>query len=127
MFPPRLLHSLTGRRHSQRAIAGLLVLALLLAQWSGFQHRIAHGGQGGAGFITAIASSADGEDGKSGGASLHHSCLDFDATTLAFALHAAVPVTPVLPERLRPASQPDFASWHAPFPHHFLTRAPPVA
>ncbi|MGB7480853.1 MAG: hypothetical protein WA924_11025 [Burkholderiaceae bacterium] len=117
----RSFRFLTGRRQT---IAGLLVLALLLAQWSGFQHRIAHGGQGGFGFA-APASVSDG-NGRSGDA-LHHSCLDYDAATLAFALHAAVPLVPALPERRRPAPRLDFASWDAPFPRHFLTRAPPAA
>ncbi|MGB6054514.1 MAG: hypothetical protein WBG17_04660 [Burkholderiaceae bacterium] len=124
MLAKRFFHSLTGRSRRRQALAGLLVLALLLAQWSGFQHRIAHSGFG---LAASTVAAGGGPRIGSGGDSLHHSCLAFDAATLAVALHAAVPSAPALPSRLPAPQRPTFASWDAPFVPHFLTRAPPAA
>ena len=120
----------SGRRtNRQRAFIGtLLVLCLLLAQWVGYAHAIAHvHGQGNAGTHAAIAdrgtdtSPAPFEHQKASGA-----CAALDAAALGAglcstglvlqALHA-----PQLP-RVERAAQP----WLPAFAPHFATRAPPL-
>lgn len=117
------------RTNRQRAFIGtLLVLCLLLAQWVGYAHAIAHvHGQGNVGTHAAVAdrgadtSSGPFEHQKASGA-----CAALDAAALGAglcskglalqALHA-----PQLPPVER-ASQP----WLPAFAPHFSTRAPPL-
>lgn len=113
-------------RWNHKALASLLVLALLLAQWSGFNHRIVHGaGQGSAGYasVSRALSAAAATD---SGDSLHHSCLAFDAAALAATIHSAAFAGPLLPNVHVLALWIAFASWNAPFTCHFLSRAPPA-
>ena len=112
-------------RWNHKALATVLVLAMLLAQWSGFNHRVMHGGGQGNDEISAAAfagSTAAGESGKSA----HHSCVAFDAAALGATIYSPPFAGPLLPNVQVLALWLAFASWSAPFTCHFLSRAPPV-
>ncbi|HTN66635.1 MAG TPA: hypothetical protein VL051_10690 [Burkholderiaceae bacterium] len=112
-------------RSNHKILTSLLVLALLLAQWSGLNHRIMHGvGQGSAGYYLAIGPAPNSVDGSD---LAHHSCVAFDAATLAAAIYSAPFAAPTLPNLHVLALWIAFASWRAPFSCHFLSRAPPTA
>ncbi|MEO7031281.1 MAG: hypothetical protein ABI075_02930 [Burkholderiaceae bacterium] len=102
----------------------LLVLALLFAQWNGFNHRIQHAfWQQLSGISTFSQANTDGSTNL---VTPHHSCLDFDAATLAVTIYSAPFVGPTLPNVQVLALWIAFASWTAPFTRHFLSRAPPA-
>ena len=98
-----------------------ITLSLLFAQFAGQYHRIEHTQwRGDASLHRLVQLSSDGDDNKS------HSCLTFDAATLADALGAAPPVALLLEGTHLLAQWIAFISWDAPVAHHFLSRAPPV-
>ncbi len=112
-------------RWNHKALAIALVLALLLAQWSGFNHRVMHGGGQGSAEISAAAFADSAPAGESGN-SAHHSCVAFDAAALGATIYCPPFVGPLLPNVHVLALWLAFASWSAPFSSHFLSRAPPV-
>lgn len=111
-------------RWNNKALAIVLVLALLLAQWSGFNHRVMHGGGEGSAGYSAVASSSpvSGESANSA----HHSCVAFDAAALGITIYSPPFAGPLLPNVHVLALWLAFASWSAPFSCHFLSRAPPA-
>ena len=105
-------------RGNHKVLASLLVLALLLAQWSGFNHRIIHAG------VQGINAASDSENFRD---AAHHSCVAFDAAALAATIHSALFAVPPLPNVHALVLWLAPASWRAPFSPHFLSRAPPAA
>ncbi|MFL9927382.1 hypothetical protein PQR62_24120 [Herbaspirillum lusitanum] len=55
----------------------------------------------------------------------HHSCVAYDAATLAASVHIDFPLPPLMPGTHVLALWQAFASWDAPFVCHFFSRAPP--
>lgn len=105
----------------QPAIAILLAIALLLAQWAGLAHRIDH-----APWLqdhVYASSSFDGADDTDS----RHSCAAFDAAAVADAIHLPPIVTPLLASTQVLALWTAFASWDAPPALPFSARAPPFA
>lgn len=95
-----------------------LVLALVWAQWAGLAHRIEH-----AAGVPAQASTPS----QASDHAAIHSCVVFDGLCLADVMPTAV--VPVLEWRMALPMPPAtaFASWHALFVSHFLSRGPPAA
>lgn len=108
-------------------VSALLVLCLLLAQWVGYAHAIAHWhglGNGGAHLLQAERI-ADGspvfDHQKSSGA-----CAAFDAATLGAGLcHSGLALPAVHVPQLPPVAQ-DTQRWLPAFSPLFSTRAPPL-
>lgn len=104
------------------AITLLLVMALLLAQWSGLAHRIEHAQLTG---HLQQTSAVDGE--RTENTPLQHSCVAFDAAAVADSIHIAPFVVPTLAGTQTLALWAAFSSWDAPLLRHFSSRAPPWA
>lgn len=105
----------------------LLLPALLLAQWAGLAHRMAHGG-GQAGYVSLakpvpavpLTLSAKGDD-----SSTLHSCALYDAAASADYLHAApAPALLGTGHALR-AARHAASGWQALLRLPFSSRAPP--
>ena len=77
-------------------------------------------------FGPATSASADATDHEASASSLH-SCVLFDGLCMADSLPAAVLPTVLLRQAEALPSATLFASWHAFFVSHFLTRGPPAA
>jgi hypothetical protein len=105
------------------AFSALLTVALLFAQWTGLGHRIIHGGLQGTQLSSLPAASLtmQWDDIKS-----HHSCVAFDAATLADGANSASFVAALLPNLGVIVLWVAFASWYAPLICHFSSRAPPL-
>jgi hypothetical protein len=104
-------------------MAAFLTFALVFAHWQGLAHRIAHASQLYASTSTAAGHKAASAHHKA----VQHSCLAFDAATVAPAI-ASWPCSPtVLPGNHVLALWAAFDSWDAPFTPHFSSRAPPLA
>ncbi|HEY8607390.1 MAG TPA: hypothetical protein VIM12_09800 [Noviherbaspirillum sp.] len=119
----------THRRLADCALAALLLLALLAAQWTGWQHRIAHAGferaQVAAHAFAAIGTpDAAPDDTLAHG---DHSCLLLDAAALGTGLHAAIVSLPPAPAAARAGDMEQRPSWRPRFLAHFSPRAPPFA
>lgn len=105
--------------------------SLLWAQVAGLLHRIEHAGAVGtphpvALFGSGASVSPDASSHESSPSALH-SCVLFDGLCMADSLPMALPpATAPLPVEALPFAAP-FASWHALFVSHFLTRGPPAA
>ena len=124
-------HSLN--RSGNVALAILLVMALLCAQWIGLVHRVVHEGKS----LSAAEVVSDPEvkaaninNVKPGIDSLwndtvHHSCAAFDAAALGATVNSTPFVVPVLPNLHVLALWIAFCSWEVPFSCHFSSRAPP--
>jgi hypothetical protein len=115
-----------------KAIAALLAIALLFAQWSGLAHSIVHAGWQNAPFasvgpdrLASLGPDRLASVGK-GKADLHHSCQAFEAATIAATIHTTPLLVPALPSAQVLALWRAFASWDAPHHCNFLSRAPPV-
>ena len=111
------------------ALAILLAVSLLCAQWIGLVHRVVH--DGGLQTLSRTLYSSANATGKPGTSALwsdtfHHSCAAFDAATLGAAIDSPPFVVPVLPNLHVIASWIAFRSWEAPFRCHFSSRAPPI-
>lgn len=118
-----MVHS-RPRRHSPRiVIALLLTLAMVCAHWQGLVHRIAHASQ----YSTAAADYAANGLASSHQKAVQHSCLAYDAATVAEALHTPPCTTAVLQADRILARWDSFDSWDAPFAPYFSSRAPPFA
>ena len=123
----------TGGRHMhwQRAlISALVVVCLLLAQWVGLSHAVAHAhGLGNAGLH--LASAERGADGNPAGNSLFDhprasgACAALDAATLGAGPCADVAMLPVQRAAQAPVIAVLLQRWHSPFVANFSTRAPP--
>ncbi len=139
----RLLAITGGPAHSerrtqrQRAFVGvLLVLCLLLAQWVGYAHAIAHAhGQGNLNAPLQVAelnSDARGDAGNDAKAGLFDharasgACVALDASALGAGPCADIALLPVQRATLAPATAVLLQRWHPPFTANFATRAPPV-
>lgn len=104
-------------------IAFLLTMTMVFAHWQGLAHRIAHATQySSAALDTAVNGSA-----ASHQKTVPHSCIAFDAATVAPALDTPACTIAILPAARVLAQWTAFDSWHAPFTSHFSSRAPPVA
>lgn len=104
-------------------MACFLTLAMVFAHWQGLSHRIAHAAQ----FPNAAASLAASTPGNTHQKALPHSCLAYDAATVAPALHSPACAPGILPGGQVLAQWAAFDSWDAPFAPYFSSRAPPLA
>ena len=112
------------RRQSTRfAIVILLTLAMVFAHWQGLSHRVAHAWQ----FPSAVAELAMTATAGSDQKAVQHSCLAYDAATVAPALQSPGCTAGILPGGPVLALWAAFTSWDAPFTRYFSTRAPPLA
>jgi hypothetical protein len=109
-------------RASDIALALLLAVALLFAQWAGLAHRIVHAELMEAHPYAAVQVDIDG-DGKAD----HHSCAAFDAATVADTIHLPPFIAPLVSSVRVLALWTAFLSWDAPFSLCFSSRAPPPA
>lgn len=105
-------------RSTHFAFAVMLMMAVLFAQWVGLNHGIRH-----AGLQQSPASFAqiEGDEGEA-----QHSCIAFDAATLADSIPLAPYLAPLLTGARVLALWIAFASWNAPFTPYFSSRAPPL-
>lgn len=101
----------------------VLTLAMVFAHWQGLAHRIVHASQ----FPNAAASLAANTPGGSHQKALQHSCLAYDAATVAPALPSPACSLGILPGDRVLAQWAAFESWDAPFTPYFSSRAPPYA
>ncbi len=107
-------------RHRSALFGILLALSLLLTQWLGYAHAIAHAGNA-AEFAKAGQAGGPFEHARSAGA-----CAGFDAATLgAGTLNSVLPLLPVIRES-GPVDLPLRSGWHRQFSAHFSSRAPPL-
>jgi hypothetical protein len=105
----------------------VLVMALLCAQWMGLRHSIAHAGwPQGQQSVGSSSSSFSLQVGTDQDGDVHHSCLAFDAATLADSVYTVPFNTALVPNLHVLAQWVAFASWHAPLVCHFSSRAPPL-
>jgi hypothetical protein len=104
-------------------VALLLTLAMVFAHWQGLAHRIAHATQ----YSSAALDSAVNGSAASHQKTVPHSCIAFDAATVAPALDTPACTTAILPAARVLAQWTAFDSWNAPFTSYFSSRAPPVA
>lgn len=105
----------------RNAIAWLLAIAILLAQWVGLMHRIDHAPlQQTHAFASFVAGDDDETD-------AHHSCVAFDAGAIADTIHVAPFLAHILTNTQVLALWAAFTSWDAPFIPPFSPRAPPRA
>jgi len=112
------------RFRSARVAAMLLAVllpALLCAQWTGMQHRVAHA------WIAAAADHATSASDNDDTPHLAHSCTLFDAASLGVMLHSAFFPPACLRARMIDARPPAAAPAHAQAFKLFLPRAPPSA
>ena len=109
-------------RSTRYVIALLLMLAMVFAHWQGLAHRVAHAWQAP---IAALDGGANGPvpDQKL----VSHSCLAYDAATVAPALHTPSCTAQALPAPRVLALWSAFDSRNAPFTPYFSSRAPPLA
>jgi hypothetical protein len=119
-----------AEKSGARYVAAMLVLAFLFAQWAGWQHRIEHANweQTSSVFANSYA--------KTGQADWHasaqqyrgektHSCLLFDAATLACGAPSITFTLPLQTSAAILALWSAYASWDAPPLRVFSSRAPP--
>ncbi len=119
----QMFASLPCIRSTRYVIALLLTLAMVFAHWQGLAHRIAHATQ----YSSAAVDTAINGSAASHQKTVPHSCIAFDAATVAPALDTPACTTAILPAVRVLALWTAFESWHAPFTPYFSSRAPPVA
>lgn len=95
----------------------MLMAVLLFAQWIGLAHRIDHGP-----LASLHMDASDGQEPEA-----EHSCLAFDAATVADAIGLPPFATPPIASAKLFALWVAFASWDPPFSPCFSSRAPPVS
>lgn len=115
--------TLPRNRSKRFVLVCLLTLAMVFAHWQGLSHRIAHASQ----YSGAANSLADGTPAGSDQKAQQHSCLAYDAATVAPALHTPPCIAGILPGGRVLALWAAFDSWDAPFTPYFSSRAPPLA
>lgn len=115
--------TLLRNRSTRFVMVCFLTMAMILAHWQGLAHRIGHAAQypGGASSLASLAPAGAHQK------SLQHSCLAYDAATVAPALHTPTCSAGVLPSGRVLAQLAAFDSWDAPFTPYFSSRAPPLA
>lgn len=118
-----MVASLPRIRSTRYAVALLLMMALVFAHWQGLAHRIAHATQ----YASAALDTAVNGSAASHQKTIPHSCIAFDAATVAPALHTPACAAAILPAVRVLALWRAFESWHAPFTPYFSSRAPPAA
>lgn len=118
-----MVASLPRIRSTRYVVALLLTLAMVFAHWQGLAHRIAHATQ----YTSAALDTAVNGSAASHQKTVPHSCIAFDAATVAPALGTPACNTAILPPVRVLAQWTAFDSWHAPFTPYFSSRAPPVA
>jgi hypothetical protein len=117
-------HSRTHPQHFVVAI--LLAMALLFAQWAGLVHSVAHAGWE-SGLQQRAVTSELRPIADMGGTGHHHSCLEFNAATLAASIHS-VTFIPLLPPLVYvPIVEALLVSWDGLPAYYFSPRAPPSA
>lgn len=114
--------TLPQRQANRVAIVILLTIAMVFAHWQGLSHRVAHAWQSRAAAEVDVAAPSGSHQ-----KAYTHSCLAYDAATVAPALHSPGCTTGLLPGGRVLAQWAAFASWDAPFTPYFSSRAPPVA
>ena len=110
-------------RFTRYGIALLLMLAMVFAHWQGLAHRIAHATQ----YASAELDTAANGSAASHQKTVPHSCLAYDAATVAPALDTPACSVAILPAVRVLALWTAFDSRRAPFTPYFSSRAPPVA
>lgn len=109
---------------SRVVIAAFVAMALLFAQWAGLAHSIAHAdGRHEHRYFASSSPQLNGDHDDDS----HHSCVEFDAATLAASVYTTPFIAPFLPNVHVLALWIAFASWDVPFTCHFSSRAPPLA
>lgn len=112
---------LVRRPRRNAALAVLLALSLLLMQWLGYAHAIAHA-EGQPEFEKVAAT----QDDSFGHAKSASACAALDAVALGAGLQAA-PVVLCPPATADTVlTQPPCAGWRRLFSAHFCSRAPPL-
>lgn len=96
-----------------------LMAAVLLSQWIGLQHGIKHAGWQQHGAMAQAGTDNNSTDGT------HHSCIAFDAATLADSAPVPACTALTIPGAQVLALWIAFASWDAPVTFYFSSRAPP--
>ncbi len=120
------------RKLRQRAlVSALLVLCLLVAQWVGLAHAVAHAhGLGNAGIDLVSAERSADTSPASPGLFDHPrasgACAALDAATLGAGPCADISVLPVQRAVQAPMPAVLLQRWYQPFVASFSTRAPPV-
>lgn len=109
------------RRHS--AVTLILVTALLLAQWSGLAHRVKHATRA----LTQQYATQLSEDEETHDKSPRHSCIAFDAATVADLLVFVPPAVRAFAAVESWRALAAFISHEPPLLCHFSSRAPPPA
>ena len=107
-------------KHTRLAI--LLIVTLLVAQWTGVVHRIAHA----KGWPANQSVSAESVQTTNWGDQTTHSCAAFDAAAVGSALTGPCLAIAIVPNTHVLAMWVAFASWQAPHISHFSSRAPPA-
>ena len=118
-----MVASLPRIRSTRYLVALLLTLAMVFAHWQGLAHRVAHATP----YASAALDSAVNGSAASHQKTVPHSCIAFDAATVAPALDTPACTTAILSPVRVLALWAAFDSWHAPFAPYFSSRAPPVA
>lgn len=114
---------LSRMRSTRFVMVFLLTLAMVFAHWQGLSHRIAHRSS------TTLAAASQAADSSAGThqKALQHSCLAYDAATVAPALDSPGCGAALLPGGRLPVFLSAFSSWDAPSTPLFHSRAPPLA
>lgn len=110
-------------RSTRFVMVCILTMAMVFAHWQGLSHRISHASQHPNAGSSMAAITPAGAHQKA----LPHSCLAYDAATVAPALHTPTCVAGILPGGQVLALWAAFDSWDAPFHPYFSSRAPPFA
>ena len=118
-----MLVTLARIRSTRFVMVAFLTLAMVFAHWQGLSHRIAHASQYPNASNTLAAGTPAGPHQKA----LQHSCLAYDAATVAPALHTPACTAAILPGTQVLAQWAAYDSWDAPFAPYFSSRAPPLA
>jgi hypothetical protein len=148
LFNPVHLILRASLRRSALPIVLLLTMALLFAQWTGLKHRIVHAAmtplylQSQSLPPSASSSQPDSQwqsqsqwqwqwqspastFGSGSDTDLSHSCLAFDAATVADSIHTPPFLLPLLTSAQVLSLWAAFISWDAPLSLCFSSRAPP--
>lgn len=110
-------------RSTRFVMVFLLTLAMVFAHWQGLSHRIAHRSPASLAAASLAQDTAAGAHQKA----LQHSCLAYDAATVAPALDTPGCGAGIVPGGRVPALLSAFDSWDAIRTPLFRSRAPPFA
>jgi hypothetical protein len=122
-------HLFHNRRLKAIVLLGTMLLVLLSAQWLGFAHRMSHISTV-SGEVMSLASDGKNYLGiqklESSTESSLHSCILFDAASIADGLqHTLALVVPTMSVAL-PIEQVRIIPWFASLRVYFFSRAPPI-